>query len=62
MSKYHAGKNGFALCGSGSHYGFKTTIVDVKTWNQSKPEYRCVKCVAAIKARSIVRQGELKAA
>ena len=48
MSKYHAGKNGKAICGSGRIDGFKTVVIGAQEWNAIKTDLRCLKCVAAI--------------
>jgi len=50
MGKYHAGKNGRAICGSGRSDGFKTVVVGAQEWNAIRTDKRCLKCVAAIAA------------
>ncbi|WP_185731907.1 hypothetical protein [Burkholderia stagnalis] len=50
--KHHARKKGttLPLCGSaGAMGGFHVTTVSAETWNNTKPELRCARCVAAIK-------------
>jgi len=50
MSKYHAGKNGFPLCGSRRIDGFKTVVLSPSEWNKTQANDRCEKCLAKIKA------------
>jgi hypothetical protein len=54
MSKYHAAsKYGTALCGSRRLDGFKTVVVGASDWNDTKPVFRCAKCVAFLQQRKL---------
>ena len=50
MAKYHAAKNGMALCGSrGSANGYNVLIVAAAEWNVLNPNNRCSKCCDKIR-------------
>lgn len=53
MSKYHAAKNGKALCGAnGTARGFHVVALRPHEWNATPVDSRCLRCIEKLKLRA----------